>query len=225
MRAFIFSLDAFVAFTLALIAIYSLIFFSSVPSSYYYVLTQAHYLTRDVLLSTSTTICSIDDYGRNCPVYGTVMDNMVSGRNPYSDDLIQETIGEMIPNQFGYALEVSADQGDSWSMLYDTADNPSDPHAKESKKLTVSSQVISFGYSDDVKKLLTSPYRYTTCNGTGQVGPSGETFVDWGLITCGIVQINGENVSRGNVHPSDLPGFGETVPSLDAKLVRFTVYI
>lgn len=223
MRAFIFSLDAFVSFTLALIAIYSLIFFASVPSSYYYVLTQAHYLSRDVLLSASTSECLLD-YG-DCPVTGSVLENIIMQQDiALRDGIIRKTMGGMVPNQFGYELEVSSDRGDTWSSLYDTATHPTDPHAKESKKLRVSSQVISFGYSGQVNKLQNSPYNYLTCNGEGQLGPEGDTFIDWGLITCGEYTINGQSVVLGNLHPRDILG-GDIVPSSDVRLVRFTVFI
>lgn len=243
MRAFIFSLDAFVAFTLALVAIYSLIFFSSVPSSYYYLLTQGHYLTRDTLLSLSTTACA-SDYGV-CGAPGSVLDNIVGQENEaFQKNMIQSTIGEMIPDQFGYRLEMSTVGGTGdlgpWELLYDTALEPGETHADQSKKLSVSSQVITFGYSDDVKKLRFSPYTYLTCGfaadgggGGGDGSGHGDGWADWGIITCGTVSISGggdsnesssEEVNIGNTHPSNILG-GELVPSSDVKVVRFTVYI
>jgi len=236
MRAFIFSLDAFVAFTLALIAIYSLIFFSSVPSSYYYLLTQTHYLSRDVLLSISTTSCVSSEY--DCSASGSILDNIVDDDNLYRESLIEETIGEMIPPQFGYRVEISEDLGESWGMLYDTADHPGSGHATESKKISVSSQVITFGYSAKVNKLVVSPYNYLSCSGRENYeehslahGGDGEPgYADWGLIVCGVEQIgvdgDGNPIleERGNLHPSDILG-GDIVPSADAKVLRLTVYI
>lgn len=202
MRAFIFSLDAFVAFTLALVAIYSLIFFSSVPSSYYYLLTQGHYLSRDVLMALSTTTCT-DDYGPPCTnPSGSLLDNIVSETN--ADDreaLIQNTVGDMVPPQFGYVMEMS-DDGDSWSLLYDTKWVDADPHAKSSKKLTVSSRIITFGYSGALTKPQDSIYKYNTCGAD-----------DSPLITCG---------ESGQNNPSDL---GELVPESDFRIVKLTVFI
>ena len=139
MRAFIFSLDAFVAFTLALIAIYSLIFFSSVPSSYYYLLTQGHYLSRDVLMALSTTTCT-DDYGIDCTnSKGTLLENIISEEDEnLQDALIVNTIGEMIPEQFGYSVDMSEDEGKNWTLLYDTASGGvQELHAKTKKKLNM----------------------------------------------------------------------------------------
>ncbi len=235
MRAFIFSLDAFVAFTLALVAIYSLIFFSSVPSSYYYLLTQGHYLTRDTLLSLSTTACA-EDYGV-CVADGSVLDNIVSQDNTaFQKNMIQNTVGDMIPDQFGYRMEVSTVNSTgslgAWELLYDTALEPGETHANQSKKLSVSSQVITFGYSAKVYKMGHSPYNYLTCGFAagdgGGTTASGDDWSDWGIITCGTVTINGTNGSEdiylGNTHPGDVLG-GDLVPSSDVQVVRFTVYI
>ena len=203
MRAFIFSLDAFVAFTLALVAIYSLIFFSSVPSSYYYLLTQGHYLTRDTLLSLSTTTCT-DDYGV-CVADGSVLDNIVSQDNTaFQKNMIQNTVGDMIPDQFGYRMEVSTVNSTgslgSWELLYDTALEPGETHANQSKKLSVSSQVITFGYSAKVHKMGHSPYNYLTCGFAagdgGGMTSTGDAWSDWGIITCGTVIVNGTGGSE-----------------------------
>lgn len=238
MRAFIFSLDAFVAFTLALLAIYSLIFFSSIPSAYYYLLTQAHYLSRDTLLAVSTTACGAD-YG-SCAAHGSVLENIVAQDNiPLRTEMIRSTVGVMIPPQFGYALEMSDDEGSNWELLYDTADYPlaEDEHAKSASKLTVSSQVITFGFGDKVFKLETSPYRYDSCNGDGIMGGedvfaggSGWDTVDFGIITCGVITTIGgggqtEETNIGNMHPRDVINQGDLVPASDANLVRLTVYI
>jgi hypothetical protein len=254
MRAFIFSLDAFVAFTLALVAIYSLIFFSSVPSAYYYLLTQGHYLSRDILLSISTTKCA-GAYGICENSFGSVLDNIVSLNDPnetsHRTQLIKNTVGKMVPRQFGYAVELSGSEGTSWELIYDTKDDAMDQHAKSRKKLTVATQVITFGYSGRVNKLIESPFNYITCSGDGYdsdgsmggdggVGGSGTSGSggNFGIITCGSVSGNGTggtgNVSSngsgtegqpfGNIHPSNVLG-GDLVPSSDVRLVRLTIYI
>ncbi len=241
MRAFIFSLDAFVAFTLALVAIYCLIFFSSVPSAYYYLLTQGHYLSRDILLSLSTTQCT-DDYG-TCKADGSLLDNIVAQDNAaLRRDRVRNTAGVMVPQQFGYTVELSEDEGGSWAVVYDTADyTPAeDPHAKRSKKLTVATQVMTFGYGGKVFKLQTSPYNYLSCEGEGIIGggagggwTGGQGTADFGIITCGeLTQTidNGDgtftNVTTniGNTNPSDILG-GDLIPSSDARLVKLTVFI
>lgn len=206
MRGFVFSLDAFIAFTLVLIAVYSLIFFSSVPSAYYYLLTQGHFLARDALMATAMTECDPAHY--SCGgVSGSILDAVVSlGDNPTMQDaLIRESIGEIIPNQFGYTLEISENQGESWITVYDTGDpeNSGDPHAKKINKMKVTSQVVNFGYTGVYQKLGESPFSYNTCSGT-----SGGL-----VITC------------GNYSTIDPDAYGDVVPLPVTKLVRITVYI
>jgi hypothetical protein len=204
-------------------------------------LTQGHYLSRDVLLSLSTSDC-ISAYG-TCNTGGSVLDNIVAQDDiAHRQNLIRGTVGPMVPTQFGYLMEMSNDQGNSWSVLYDTASDDEDPHAKRSKKLTVATQVMTFGYSARIYKLLTSPYTYTTCNGNGIFDPYGSTSsgtggssrtINFGLITCG--QISREvsdgsggfttvTTNTGNTPPRDiLPG--EIVPSSDVRIIKLTIYI
>ncbi len=249
MRAFIFSLDAFVAFTLALVAIYSLIFFSSIPSAYYYLLTQGHYLSRDVLLSLSTSQCT-SAYGVCITPSATVLDNIVEQTDISNQKaLVQSTVGVMIPIQFGYVLESSRDNGATWGVIYDTASEHGDPHAKTSKKLSVTTQVITFGYSGAVRKFPFSPYNYLTCQGDGfgddlsggagggTGGVSGGIGDNFGTITCGTFNTSGggpggntstgggnATIPLGNVYPGNVLG-GDIVPSSDVRLVKLTVYI
>jgi hypothetical protein len=211
MRAFIFSLDAFVAFTLALIAIYSLIFFSSVPSSYYYLLTQGHYLSRDVLMALSTTPCSNVDY--LCTSEGaSLLDNIASqGDMNLRKNLVQSTVGRMVPVQFGYTLEAVGPEGGR-ETVYDTAIDdallpPARQHATARKKLSISSEVMTFGYSSTFSKPYSSVYNYLTCNpgGTGLGG----------LVTCG---------EGANKNPTGISG-ADLVPSATVKILRLTIFI
>jgi hypothetical protein len=247
MRAFIFSLDAFVAFTLALVAIYSLIFFSSVPSAYYFLLTQGHYLSRDTLLSLSLTACT-SDYGSCISPGGSILDNIVAEAKPpwvfNQKDLVKSTVGRMIPQQFGYTLEISGNGGGSWDLVYDTSSSGDPQHVTgKNRRFTVASQIITFDYSAQVNKLKSSPYVYASCQGNGQleggtlagqaIGSGTNTAPSSGLITCGEIPITNSdgtitNKIRGNINPKDIPkdnGGGDIVPSTEVNLVRLTVYI
>jgi hypothetical protein len=210
MRAFIFSLDAFVAFTLALIAIYSLIFFSSIPSSYYYLLTQGHFLSRDVLMALSSTTCAESD----CASSGSILDNLASDKMDPSlrTDLVRKTLGKMIPVQFGYTLESVDSRGTTLSAIYDTATDDAllptnEQHAKVSKKLSISAEVMTFGYSSTYNKPSTSTYSYLSCNANGEGSA--------GLVTCG---------SGGNTNPSQT-GNGDLVPRANVKVMKLTIFI
>jgi len=211
MRAFIFSLDAFVAFTLALVAVYSLIFFSAIPSSYYYLLTQAHYLARDTLFSLSTADCA--PYFTDCmQAKGSVIDNIAFGEQAARENFIIKSVGASIPNQFGYVMELSSDNGNSWSVLYDTArpdPGDTDGHAKTRKRLSVSSQVIVFDYSANMTKDSPNPFTYRSCNGGGAGTPTE-------LLTCSGLPNNPYGSGGGAL---------DLVPSTGIRLVRLTVFI
>ncbi|MBI5224038.1 hypothetical protein HY990_06490 [Candidatus Micrarchaeota archaeon] len=215
MRAFIFSLDAFIAFSLALIAIYSLIFFSSIPTSYYYLLTQGHYLSRDTLLALSSTPCTTAF--SECGSYsGSVLDK-IALNDISSPSLVRNTIGRMVPNQFGYTVELSESGGRSWNRVYSTSETISlsapELHAPVKKKLSVSSQVISFGYSGRLAKAAPNPFSYLSCHGASGVG-----LGDGNLITCSL-NLNNPPGSGGSSVGGDL------VPTPYVRLVRLTIFI
>lgn len=154
-KAFIFSLDSFVAFTLCLVIIYSLIFFSSIPSGYYDVLTQTHLLTKDTLnalISTRCTFAECTDKSVN------TLEHIVF-RSAQKDVAVQNFIGSKIPLQFGYRFEILGS-----GVVYDSRTNPSDNHKKNSDKLSVSASTIVFGYSTRVSNIQ-NPNVYKTCNG------------------------------------------------------------
>jgi hypothetical protein len=156
----------------------------------------------------------------------------------FDEGLIQETIGEMVPNQFGYILQVSEDGGQTWYTAYDTSSQPIDNHADYAKKLQVSTYVMAFAYPDTINKMNETPYNYNTCGFAAgweegdSTGTDGSTWHDWGVITCGelwdIYAGDGGVVSSstviGNTPPENLLG-GELVPAIDVKLVKFTIFI
>jgi len=205
MKAFVFSLDAFVAFILALVAVYTLIFFSSVPSAYYFILTQAHYLSRDALLSAATTDCSV--LGKSgCD--GSVLDVIVKSdpNNAIISNYVKNSIGAAIPNQFGYKLEKRAPDSDEWVVIYDTSTDKTDSHAKTMKKLQVSSSIVNVGYQTKTisEKKRANPYIYNTC----AVSNADNKHV----ITCGdseLIEPTAENV----------------IQPINATIVRLTVFI
>lgn len=201
MRAFVFSLDAFVAFILALVAVYTLIFFSSVPSAYYFILTQAHYLSRDALLAAAQTDCSAIMRG-DCS--GSILDNIVIEQSSITSTLIKSSIGALIPNQFGYKLEKKSVDGGDWEVVYDTATASGDSHAKTMKKLQVSTSIVNIGLVSErtIEKTKTDPYVYNTC---GEADGAR-------LITCGDSNLLA-------------PQEDEIVVPKKATLVRLTVFI
>ncbi len=157
-RGFVFSLDAFVAFSIALVAIYSLIYFSSVPYSYYSSLLQAHHLAKDVLTSLSLADSNAEGFSKleYIAIYSPEGTHEI---------FVKDYVGPLIPNQFGYKFETSSD-GKEWKKIYDTAgsNDPNELHKKTKDKLSVTTQTISFEYSGE-KELPESPYKYISCGG------------------------------------------------------------
>lgn len=154
-KAFIFSVDAFVAFTLILIVLHSLIFISAIPSSYYGGLMQANYLARDTL-----NALAVADAGKivDSRFSGkSVLEYVISDCKPVST-CVDTRIGALIPVQYGYALDKLDTNTKTWVALYDTN--------KNYNKFRATGYTIVF---DDYIKRTTeneieTPYSYITCN-------------------------------------------------------------
>ncbi|MFA6530921.1 MAG: hypothetical protein WCT31_04275 [Candidatus Micrarchaeia archaeon] len=162
-KAFVFSLDAFVAFSIAIIIIYSLIYFSSVPYSYYSAFMQVHYLARDTL--TALSLSQTTDGMISRLDYVAISTRISTGE---AASAAKEYIGPLIPNQFGYTLERTT-PGGGWEMIYTTENSTAEGeyHRKSSyNKVKASVQMLTFDYETvGAKELPKSPYWYITCNG------------------------------------------------------------
>ncbi|MDO8554647.1 MAG: hypothetical protein Q7S22_07605 [Candidatus Micrarchaeota archaeon] len=171
-RAFIFSIDAFISFTIALSVIYSIVFFSSVPSAYYATLAQAHSLSRDTLLALSTSKCDDPSICGNFKG-STILDILVfkssfMGPSGQRAEFVKQFIGPQIPSQYGYIFEVSDENG-VWTMVYNTSDPAmatSDSHKKTKDKLSISSYLPGFSSTISPPE---NPYSYLSCHGVQQV--------------------------------------------------------
>ncbi|MGV8176744.1 MAG: hypothetical protein ACP5NX_03025 [Candidatus Bilamarchaeaceae archaeon] len=139
-RGFAYSIDAFVAFVISLLIIGSLIFFASLPSGYYSTLLQAHYLAKDMLFTLGETRAT-DIFAGGNP--GTALDDAVAkGR----EDRIREMGDRLIPEQFGYMVQTSAD-GAQWNTAYTTKDSADqyEKHKKTDDRLMATAETIVFG--------------------------------------------------------------------------------
>lgn len=173
-KGFIFSIDAFVAFTFVLVVLHSLIFLAAVPSSYYGGLMQANYLARDTLSALAFTdaskiICdpAQSDYADCVSLYSGVSLSDYVMRHGSDRDVVRAHIGALIPDQYGYRLELWHSDSNSWEKIYDAADYLSDAgetHNRQYHKLMVSSYSLFFGYDSDVVRDYDYRYCYITCN-------------------------------------------------------------
>lgn len=146
-RAFIFSIDAFVAFSLALVALYSLVFFSAIPYNYYPSLMQAHNYAKDTLYTLSK-IPSPDGDSDTALGYLVLNDN---------EDATNEYLRTIISEEFGYVLEKKV--GGSWVTIADTLGS----HSYYQKLKTTSYGVVfDFTFANDQE----NPYGYNSCDGS-----------------------------------------------------------
>lgn len=188
-KAFIFSLDSFVAFILTVAALYSLLFFSTVPSAYYSSLMQANYLAKDTLLTLATTQCTDKPECEGMTYLDYILQELEGGLNDqaHGGEPAREYIGRatyssgkdaLIPEQFGYKIEVMRLDGE-WSnysdlalteensyAYYDTRLDEYSANKKEYNKLKAAAHILFFGYSE--VDPAENPYSYITCDG-GQI--------------------------------------------------------
>jgi hypothetical protein len=169
-KAFVFSLDSFVAFSIAIVIIYSLIYFSSIPYGYYGTLMQAHYLAKDTLVALSETQNfeqpEVSELG-----YVVSQRKDEGGAPPSSSQFAaKQAIGPLIPEQFGYKVEIQQQGTDTWDLIYDTKDGGADEHHdKTYDKVQASSQIVAIGYhtfaTGEEVGYAKNPYGYMTCKG------------------------------------------------------------
>lgn len=207
-KAFIFSLDSFVAFILTVAALYSLLFFSTVPSAYYSSLMQANYLAKDTLLTLATTECLEEDCEEGMTYLSYILDRLENGENFAAREYIGRAIsdpseGALIPEQFGYKIEVMRVDG-TWSnysdyllteetpyAFYDTRNDALSANKKEYNKLKAAAHILFFDHSGYTEPEV--PYHYITCEGPSDI--------------CAIPDASNYD-------------FGD----IDMEVVRFTVY-
>lgn len=212
---FIFSLDAFVAFTLTMVTVSLLIFTIGTPKPYYYSLEQAHQLAHDTLqvLATSTDDPSAgtyleqalkDDFSRR----NEIMFKVAGGRERSAGPLAGYR--PIVPKGYGYRLERYEFSTDTWVMLYDSGGDPaakvkgcdyySDRCGSTFTKLQASATTFGSVYID--KPIIgASPYCYLSCFGYGR--PTG--------AAC-------------NVTPCNTPTSGFYAGNNSIAIVRLTVY-
>jgi len=219
-RGFIFSLDAFVAFTLTMITISLLIFTIGTPKPYYYSLEQAHQLAHDTL----TVLAASSDNATQ----GTYLERVLSGSGSDVNEIMFKVAGgkennftngsrafyrPIIPKGYGYMLERYQFSLDKWKMLYDSGDGGdsdtvkgcaygSDRCGKHFTKLQASA--TTFGSIYIVSPAPgESPYCYLSCYGYSEPG---------------------KTVTPCNVTPCAAPKSNFIVGNNSIAIVRLTVY-
>ncbi|MEM4348770.1 MAG: hypothetical protein QXN37_04355 [Candidatus Anstonellaceae archaeon] len=210
-KAFIFSVDAFVAFTLIMLTVSLLVFTVTSPKPYYYSLEQAHHLAYDTLqiLSTAT----------DNPSEGSYLEQILGGSADIHEVMLKIAGGDergpnplrpIIPKGFGYSLEVYNFADGRWRMLYDSGDNPaaiikgcdlgSDRCGIRFSKLSASATSFGSVYLVPPHRGA-SPFCHLSCSGFGRSAGS----------PC-------------NATPCDIPISSFLPGNHSITIVRFTVY-
>ncbi len=195
-KAFVFSLDSFVAFILTVAALYSLLFFATVPSAYYSSLMQANYLAKDTILTLATSQAGEAAetlYGCDPQItaLACVLPDAGSVNEAAARDLIGFSDGSkmtsaLIPPQFGYKIEImeydagleggiDLESGD-WVEMYDTANDLSSANKKEYHKLKAAAHSLYFGYDKVPLDEDESPFKYVSCGGENTICEWPEPF-------------------------------------------------
>lgn len=197
---FVFSLDAFVAFTLMMVVIGLLIFTIGTPKPFYSELEQTHQLARDTLNVLAT---SSDGPGL------TYLEQILGGAD--AEPILFKVAGgsnntayhPIIPKGYGYALERYNFNTNSWTSIYDAGNrNSSDRYGKSFTKVQASSTIFTSFYTD-IPKPGESPFCHMGCRG---------------YISYGNYQ------SPCNATPCNMP-ISNFIPGENSiQLVRFVVY-
>jgi len=219
-RGFIFSLDAFVAFTLTMITISLLIFTIGTPKPYYHSLEQAHQLAHDTLQVLAT---SSDN-----STQGTYLERVLSGSGSEKNEIMFKVAGgrennltngsragyrPIIPKGYGYMLERYQFADDKWDVLYDSGDGGdsstvkgctfgSDRCGRRFTKLSASATTFGSIYT-----LLPAPGESPFC-----------------YLSCYGYKWPGAYESPCNVTPCDAPKSNFIAGNNSIAIVRLTVY-
>ncbi len=197
---FIFSLDAFVAFTLTMVTISLLIFTIGTPKPFYPSLQQAQELAYDTLQVLSTTSPS------GSPPY--YLEYAVSGRGMSRSEVMNKTANGIIPHAYGYKLQAYNFCSGGWATLYDSSNDASSGRANRNfTKLQASSTLFSSFYEIEPVR-GESQYCYLSCKGYNGTNPDGSPIY---ASTCGVT-------------PCDTPTSGFRPGENAVRLVRFVVY-
>ncbi|VVC02364.1 Uncharacterised protein [uncultured archaeon] len=161
-RGFVFSLDAFVAFSLILIAIQTMVLISASPAGYWKALLQAQFLAKDTLNDISTTMTS-----NGVSALGEASGRIADRATLDSSFRIIQISDKIIQKPYSYAYSYYDINTDQWSVVYNAShdEGPDGPHANISfKRVEASAQKLMLEYVD-LPVRPQSPYCNVYCKG------------------------------------------------------------
>ncbi len=168
-KGYVFSLDAFVAFSLILISVQTLIVMSSSPAGYYYPLLQANYLAHDTLEvmkvakpPCNATSCPQQTYMEIISPYA-IPANRCQGLEE-CQKWFRQLNEDNIPIQYSYAFYYDDLDGNS-HLVYDaSADSSSKHYGIKYQRVQASAQTYLLGYYVPLHR-GDSPYCNVVCKG------------------------------------------------------------
>lgn len=210
---FIFSLDAFVAFTLIMVTVSLLVFMIGTPRPFYPSLEQAHQLAHDTLEALATGSDPLNPLGQ------TYLEQILAGTAETHGIMLKVAGGDdsyhpIIPRGYGFKLEryVFNSTYDNWPVIYDSGTDgcnslpKSDRCGKTFTKLQASATTFASRYT--LPPLPgESPFCYAGCSGYG-ISSGGTPF---NSTSCDTTPCN---TTTSNFLP------GEN----SIQLIRLTVY-
>jgi len=195
-RGFVFSLDAFTAFSLVLVTIYSLFIIINLPKGYYSTLEQGYDIARDSL----TVLDHVPDPASGIGETYTqrLLNSYLQSPPPscsplcgVSDSTRGGALGKTIPKQWGYMIDYySNDTGTpAWVTLYDSRAEPAgSADARPGyRKVQASAQTIVSSYSTNPNQ-GESPECYIT--GKGYQSPGVYTCSAYAATPCDALNAN-----------------------------------
>jgi hypothetical protein len=158
-QGFVFSLDAFVAFSLILIAIQSIVIVSSSPAGYYPSLLQAQFLAKDTLHTVSVTRL---DSGQSVLADAS---GPISRGSLLRSDRIIEVSDKIIQPPYSYTYSYYDLEKQAWTLVYNASADPSDPRSNITyRRVAASAEQLMLEYSTAPVR-PESPYCNVMCRG------------------------------------------------------------
>ncbi len=202
-RGYVFSLDAFVAFTLILISIQAMILMTSLPKGYQRALLQADLLARDTLqtLSIAEPRCPQN----SGPCGSTYLELIYSGtlREACGSDLrdscarVRTFLDDAIPPQYSYGLSFYDLSSGAWTDYYDASNDVDSTHYGITyRRVKASSQIFMIGYSIPLYTGR-SPYCNVECRGWDEQTKSDKPPEQCGQVPCDVPR---NNLDKGEFH-------------------------
>ncbi|MFH0927151.1 MAG: hypothetical protein V1822_01080 [Candidatus Micrarchaeota archaeon] len=175
-RGFVFSLDSFVAFSLILIALQSIVVVSSAPSGYYHSLAQANFLAQDTLQVLSNVKYNNGQGG----LFGDAAAAGLNSQPRAAEKLILAT-NDLIPQPYSYAYDYYSFEDEKWHMIYNASKEECNPAYEANKnaidighayrfcnvtfhRVEAASSMFVGVYQDPIER-ADSPYCNVACSG------------------------------------------------------------